>query len=104
MGTFHKNNGNIQEFEVRIQQDTNGIDRVYISIITDIESSKYWIVNDERHSDLNLIQEDIHNALDLALNNIEKSFSINEYEERTYLFVKDSNGLQKQYTGKEIKK
>jgi hypothetical protein len=103
MGTFHKNSSNIQEFEVIIKQDIDDIDRVYISITTDRETSKYWIVNDERHPDLTRIKEDIYNALDLARNHIEKDFSIYEYAERTYLFVKDSNGLQKQYTGEKIK-
>ena len=104
MGQLNFNSGLIQDYSVDIVQETSddhtfGV--IYMSITSETVNLKYRISSDERHPDLNVIHQDLNAGLSQAVNS-ELPFGINEYHERTYIFITYPNGDIKQYTANRL--
>ncbi len=65
MGYLNLNKGYLEDFEVQVVNE-NGYDVLYVTIWTDVNSVKYRISTDERHPNLEQIQNDFINGLTLA--------------------------------------
>jgi hypothetical protein len=94
--------GIIQDFEITEFYEGNNHKVLHLSIQTDFATMKYRICSDKREPDLNVIKNDIYNVLLKAKNNKEINFTIGEFTERYYLFIKYENDKTKQYTGNRI--
>jgi len=96
---FFSNPGNITDYEIEKLDDTS----IKVSIFTDSAKGEhvYRISKDERHPDLEAIQNKIDNGLQLAKNN-GRNIEFHEDIQRYYIFVKFPDGSQEQYTGNRI--
>jgi hypothetical protein len=94
--------GIIRGFEITEIDEENNHKVLHLSIQTDFCTMKYRISTDIRAPDLNVIKNDIHGALLKAKNNEGVNFTMGEFAERYYLFIKDANDITKQYTGNRI--
>lgn len=101
MGQFHKNSGEIQNYDIQIVSEKDGIDVIYITIETDLGISKYRIASDTHHPDIKKIADRFSVRLKIAKES-NADFQINEYEERMYLFVDFPDKKNLQFTGSKI--
>lgn len=104
MGNLNLNSGEIQVYDVQVVTENNQYgknDVIYLSITSEYDIVKYRICKDERNPDLNVIAENLSKGL-LAAEQDSGDFGINEYLERSYIFVKYPNGSTAQYTANRI--
>ncbi|WP_100915739.1 hypothetical protein [Pseudoalteromonas spongiae] len=104
MGNFNLNSGQIQAYDVKVVTETRGnstFDAIHLSITSEYYSVNYRICNDERHPDLKVIEQNLLQGLK-ATHQGTGDFSINEYLERSYIFVSYPNGSTSQYTANRI--
>jgi hypothetical protein len=107
MGYFHLNSGQIQNYDVVLvneQYDNITITVVNVTIETDLGITKYRIASDDRHPNINRIEDSFEKGLSDALNNETSNIKINEYSERSYVFVDFPDGTSAQYTGARIQR
>ncbi|MEQ2355760.1 hypothetical protein [Pseudoalteromonas piscicida] len=99
MGNFNLNSGQIQEYKVQVvtENHPNGkLDVIHLLINSEYYSVKYRICTDERHPDLKVIEQNLLQGLNSG------DFGINEYLERSYIFVNYPSGSTAQYTANKI--
>lgn len=63
----------------------------------------YEICSDDRFPDINVIEDDIKEQIEFAKSNF-KTFTIERYSQRDYIFVKSFNNINDtfQYTGRQL--
>ncbi|WMN84135.1 hypothetical protein [Vibrio parahaemolyticus] len=104
MGNFNLNSGQIQAYNVQVvtENHPNGaFDVIHLSITSEYHIVNYRICNDERHPDLKVIEQNLLQGL-TAAHQGSGDFGINEYLERSYIFVNYPNGSTAQYTANRI--
>ncbi|MFA6062858.1 MAG: hypothetical protein WC736_09680 [Gallionella sp.] len=101
MGNLHLNSGHIQDFEVELVTEESGPVVAVVTIYTDRENTRYRVNSDGRHPDLDRIVTNLKSGLQAA-KDTDADFQINEYSERTYLFVTYPDGKTEQYTGARV--
>lgn len=104
MGTLYLNTGEILSFKAHLKTE-NVRDYIFNVINLEVVSStarvKYRISSDERHPDINIIQQDLDEGLHEA-QSTNASFEISEYLIRNYILITYPNGKTKQYTAKRL--
>jgi hypothetical protein len=102
MGKFGVNYSTIQDFKIEEVQETSGSIVLHLSVFNDAGQTKYRICHDRNEPDLNLIKTSLETGLQQAFNT-DKDFIINEYLERSYIYVNYPDGETKQYTAQRLK-
>jgi hypothetical protein len=108
MSTFVFNSSNINAFHVGIITETiliEGCPKPYdvidLFVNSLIGSHHYRVFSDDRYPDLNQIYLNFNSGLNSSLNGF-GDFSIDEYLERSYIFVSYPNGETAQYTASKV--
>ncbi|HHQ4895762.1 TPA: hypothetical protein ACSP31_003821 [Aeromonas veronii] len=104
MGNFNFNSSQIQSYNVQVVTESHPdgkYDVIHLSITSGHHSVKYRICNDERHPVLNVIEQNLLQGLS-ATQQGAGDFGINEYLERSYIFVSYPSGSTVQYTANRI--
>jgi len=101
MGKFHLNSGCIQDFEIEIVTQASDYVAAILTIHTDRGNFKFRVSKDLRHPDLDQIVSNLKSGIQTA-KETDAYFQINEYHDRTYLFVTYPDGTTEQYTGSRV--
>lgn len=102
MGKFNLNCGVIEGYSVKIVDEGEGHKVIILKIVSETEEVEYRICADDREPDLNKTHKDLQSALQKAKNEDEEDFAIDEFPERDYVYVSDSDGKRRQYTGQRL--
>ena len=103
MAFLLKTSGQIRDYKIEEKLDNS----IYVTIIIDtLEATivlKYRIAPDTNQPELSQIKKDFEEGLRLAKENNSNNISIEEYLERSYIFVKFPNvDSTKKYTAQRI--
>jgi hypothetical protein len=108
MSAFIFNSSNINTFHVGIITDTIFIEGcpkpsnvIDLFVNSSVGSHHYRVCSDDRHPDLNQIHLNLNSGLNSSSNGL-GDFSIDEYLERSYIFVSYPNGETAQYTASKV--
>lgn len=101
MAYFHLNSGQIQECSVNFVTEPSGNVVLHFYIATDSEVTTYRVYNDDREPNIQQIYAEINSCVvNVKQNN--SDLDVNEYLERSYIFVTLPNGSSKQYSANKI--
>ena len=91
----------IQDYNIK--KEYNDINSIILNIFGDTQSVSYKIHTDVRHPNIDIIYNTLKTGLDSAKNNDDATIFINEYLERSYIFILLPN-LEDvlQYTAKKL--
>lgn len=101
MGYLHLNSGTIDTCDVEKVTESNGNIVIHLSINTDKDEIRYRICTDTRQPNLDDIFNDL-NSLVLMVRSASANLQINEYLERSYIYVTYPDERILQYTANRI--
>lgn len=101
MGRLHLNSGELGEGNLKLITEDDGFQVLHLELKSEKAHVKYRICHDTREPDLILIKNDIQDTLDDVLGT-EKDLVIDEYLERSYIYITLKDGTYKQYTAQKI--
>ncbi len=105
MGKLHYNSGEIQNFEInRIEEThknlTTPLEVLHLTVISECITVKYRISGDANYT-LNYIEQRLNEAKKIVMSS-DHSLGINEYLERSYIYVFYPDGDMHRYTGQRL--
>ena len=83
--------------------DFDNVRTIILNIFGDIQSVSYEIQEDQNHPDIDVIYDTLKTGLDSAKNDEDATIFINEYLERSYIFILLPNSEDTlKYTAKRL--
>ena len=83
--------------------DFDNVRTIILNIFGDIQSVSYEIQEDQNHPDIDVIYDTLKTDLDSAKNDEDATIFINEYLERSYIFILLPNSEDTlKYTAKRL--
>jgi len=100
---FDLNSGVIEEFTVEdiVEYDNANHRVLHLTLLTDLGETKYRICADGNEGPLEAIKRELENTKN-QIKNEGLHFKINEFPERSYIYITYPDGVTKKYTGQRL--
>ncbi len=101
MGNLNLNSVSIQDYKIETVVEDNKRKVLHLTISTEKSIRKFWICPDLNQPDLLFIKNDIERGLKISIDG-KNSFGINEYPEKSNLYITYPDNRIKKYTGQQF--
>lgn len=105
MGKLHYNSGEIINLEIeRVEESrpnlTSSFEVIHLTIVSEYLTIKYRVSGDANYT-LDYIEQKLNEAKNIVMSS-DKSLGINEYLERSYIYIFYPDGDMQKYTGQKL--